>query len=280
MSVPSDNKDAAMKAPSHYKLAESLPGEDPLERALSYPYARPDASYLYDDGAVRDIPVDFDFGSGKYVPFLVVGSNAAPVTLRRKYGTLSGVQIPVLRVACHDMDIIYCPGVTPHGYIPSSIAACDGVVLHTHAILLPASLVEQMNATEPNYHVCTLAPGCKQRIEFLDGFDQRVPFSSQHVYMYVVTRGPLLHTPSNAPIAVSFFHAENRSFVSMGEEKVLQYVQKFLGDTAPLNQWLLDLINSGDMQRFKEIKRRLNEISRVNHVDDCFVIKQTLGTIM
>ena len=66
-----------------------------LKRALTYPYATPERSYLYREGRAEELPEDFDL-SGR-TPLISYGANAAPEALALKLASLPGEPLPVVR---------------------------------------------------------------------------------------------------------------------------------------------------------------------------------------
>ena len=103
------------------------PGETAaiLKRALDYPYATPDRSYLYLDGGARELP-----GAGADLsartPLLSYGANAAPDALARKLAPLPGVEMPVLRSELEDFDVVYSAHVSPYGAVPATLLESPG----------------------------------------------------------------------------------------------------------------------------------------------------------
>ena len=74
------------------------PGETAaiLKRALEYPYAAPDRSFLYSDGEALELPDEGPDLAGR-VPLLSYGANSAPEALALKLAALPGVEMPVLQ---------------------------------------------------------------------------------------------------------------------------------------------------------------------------------------
>lgn len=280
---PTDN--STFHRPQHIYHPQRLATEDVLTRAKAYPYLRPDDSFLYDSGAVRPIPFDFDFSAGRYNAFLVVGSNAAPDQLRRKYGT-DGVLIPVLRARCTHLDIVYGPYVVFYGSVPSTIVPSPHTVLHTHVILLDAALTATMNATEVSYHVCRLSPTAPQTIEFEDAhcFSKGIPFSSRDIFIYVSMFGALRTQGQDAsPVALTFFKAHRRTFPDMDQVGILNYVKDRLGVSDTLDNWIRKMVDCKDLEVFRDIRNKLapqqasfDSPSDLPPVDDCFALVQSL----
>jgi len=104
---------------------------DRFHRAAAYPYARPDHSYVYDDGAtvaLDEFPGEVTAGR---TPVLAFGSNAAPEQLRRKFGATPDTVIPVIRADLADFDVVYSAHLTAYGAVPATLAPSPGARLQT-----------------------------------------------------------------------------------------------------------------------------------------------------
>src|SRR6478672_2346099 len=75
-----------------------------LKRALTYPYAAPERSYLFRAGRAEELPEDFD-RAGR-TPLLSYGANAAPEALALKLASVPGVPLPVVRSQLRDFDVV------------------------------------------------------------------------------------------------------------------------------------------------------------------------------
>ena len=65
-----------------------------LKRALDYPYAVPERSYLYRDGQAHGLPAG-GFDLAGRTPLISYGANSAPEALARKLASLPGLEMPV-----------------------------------------------------------------------------------------------------------------------------------------------------------------------------------------
>ncbi|PWE18447.1 hypothetical protein DDZ18_02240 [Marinicauda salina] len=148
-----------------------------LQWALAYPFPRPRSSFVFVDGEtvlledtrpervgdwtarhrgravkLRDI-VGAEragvFDRGDYHAVVAVGSNAAPVQLRRKYADhLGDVVVPVVRITVPGHVIAWGKHVAPYGSIGATIAEHAGASVETFATLLGPHEFELMNGTE------------------------------------------------------------------------------------------------------------------------------------
>src|SRR5690242_3264581 len=98
-----------------------------LRRALSYPYATPDRSYLYLEGAAEELPDGGPDLAGR-TPLLSYGANAAPEALALKLASLPGVELPVTRAELEGFDVVYSAHVSPYGAVPATLVESPGAV--------------------------------------------------------------------------------------------------------------------------------------------------------
>lgn len=144
--------------------------------ALAYPFPRPQTSFLFVDGHTLSLTsTDGPFGqwrarykgqaapvkeligeeragvfeAGEYHAVVAVGSNAAPVQLRRKFAKhLDGVVIPVVKVTIPHHIIAWGKHIAPYGAIGATIAEHEGARVEAWATLLGPAEFAVMNETE------------------------------------------------------------------------------------------------------------------------------------
>lgn len=251
----------------------NLPGEDTLTRALSYPYERPNESFIYRNGKTNKLPTNFKINK-MYTPFIVVGSNASPLQLQRKYGgseySNMDVEIPVLKVKLYHLDIVYTHTITFYGSMPSTIIESEGTIIETHVILLDNDLVNLMNSTEDSYHICKFQKGCKQKVEFYDAVDINI----NDIFVYV---SKLRNFKLNgSPVAVTDFMAVHRKFTHMKEKDILKEMMKSLHvdeTEISLQDWVVKLVESKDY-----LSSLLRDFKFAGDISQCFQIVQTTNT--
>ena len=121
-----------------------------IDRARLYPYRAPSGGYLLADGALYDLDqkmIDrhrwiFD---GR-VAVLSVGSNRAPVQLRRKFG--DAAIIPVTPARLFDCDIVHAAMLGFYAAVPCTAFPCAGCIVSLNVAWLDAEQLEQMHRTE------------------------------------------------------------------------------------------------------------------------------------
>jgi hypothetical protein len=132
-----------------------------LKRALTYPYATPEHSYLYRDGRATELPEDFDL-SGRSA-LISYGANAAPEALALKLASLPGVPLPVVRSQLRDFDVVYSAHISPYGAVPATLLESPGTVA---PVFLTYPTEEQwalLTATEPNYDLVAIGEALAYR---------------------------------------------------------------------------------------------------------------------
>jgi len=108
-------------------MADSAETAAILARALDYPYATPEGSYLYRDGAALEVPPAGPDLAGRS-PLLAYGANAAPEALARKLEPLGAVELPVLQFELAGFDVVYSAHVSPYGAVPATLVESPGTV--------------------------------------------------------------------------------------------------------------------------------------------------------
>ena len=120
-----------------------------LKRALTYPYATPERSYLYREGRAEELPEDFGF-DGR-TPLLSYGANAAPEALALQLAALPGQPLPVVRSQLRDFDVVYSAHVSPYGAVPATIIESPGTVAPVFVLHPTVEQHALLTATELNY---------------------------------------------------------------------------------------------------------------------------------
>ena len=120
-----------------------------LKRALDYPYAVPERSYLYRDGEAHELPGEP--GLDGRSPLLAYGANAAPEALARKLAPLPGVEMPVMRAELEGFDVVYSAHVSPYGAVPATLHESPGTTAPVFVIHPTVEQRELLTASEPNY---------------------------------------------------------------------------------------------------------------------------------
>src|SRR5215213_8130809 len=103
------------------------PREDPVRRALEYPYAAPPRSYVLSGDETLALGAT-DVELAGRTSLLAYGSNAAPQTLRRKLGAEAG-PVAAVRARLAGFDAVYSAHVTAYGAVPATLWRSPGAAL-------------------------------------------------------------------------------------------------------------------------------------------------------
>ncbi|MDA0333174.1 MAG: hypothetical protein O3C44_00730 [Proteobacteria bacterium] len=121
-----------------------------IDRARLYPYSAPSEGYLLANRVLYNLDQNmidrhqwiFD---GR-VAVLSVGSNRAPVQLRRKFG--DAAIIPVTPARLFDCDIVHAAMLGFYAAVPCTAFPCAGCIVSLNVAWLDAEQLEQMHRTE------------------------------------------------------------------------------------------------------------------------------------
>ena len=167
--------------------------EKTMPRAADYPFLAPLERYVF--SAIGEAPA-FDVEGRTAV--LALGSNAAPLQLKRKFGESFG-HIPVSRAVLFDHVVVYSAHFSAYGSLPATLERHPGGVTFVAITWLDQSQLERMHETEAlgvNYDYCELADF---RLEH-DG-DAFVATTTVPIGAYVSRHGPLRHAAAPVRLA-------------------------------------------------------------------------------
>jgi hypothetical protein len=193
-----------------------------LKRALTYPYATPERSYLYREGRAEELPEDFDL-AGR-APLLSYGANAAPEALALKLAALPGEPLPVARSELRDFDVVYSAHVSPYGAVPATIVESPGTVAPVFVLHPTAEQHALLSATELNYDLV--------RIGEADAF------RSKH--------GCLEFDCS--PVALAAIRSRGRTLPELDQRAVLERVRAYLEPELELEEFIHACIERGGIK--------------------------------
>lgn len=205
------NKSQAMSWP--------LPQSEPelLALAKAYPFAAPDHSYLFQNGAARPLEGAAARQFAGRTPVIAHGSNRSPDQLRRKFGDRA--EIPVTRAWLSDYDVVYSAHVTQYGSIAANLQHAPGVRARVFVTWLTQAQLVRMHETEiggENYFY-----GCLEEIDL--ELEAGPTAGLRAAQVYLSTRGCL--AAGDAPLALAAIEAEGRSHGALGQEAALEAVR-------------------------------------------------------
>jgi hypothetical protein len=193
-----------------------------LERALTYPYATPERSYLYRDGGAQELPDDFD--SAGRTPLLSYGANAAPEALARKLAALPGEPLPNVRSELRDFDVVYSAHVSPYGAVPATLLESPGTVAPVFVLYPSAEQLALLTASEPNYDLVELGGMAAYR--------------SRHGCLEL----------DGSPVALAAVSSRSRNLPELDEPGVLERVRSQLAPEQELEEFVHSCIERGGIK--------------------------------
>jgi hypothetical protein len=202
-----------------------------LKRALDYPYAAPEHSYLYRDGEAVELPAGSPDLAGR-TALLAYGANAAPSALARKLAALPGIAMPVLRAELGDFDVVYSAHVSPYGAIPGTLQRSPGAVAPVFVVYPDEEQLALLSATEPNYELRRLGEvAC--RVEKGESLHEVDAFVSRHGCL----------TLDGSEVGVAAVASANRSIPALTEREVQTRVRDLLEPQASLEDFVVAAID-------------------------------------
>lgn len=194
-----------------------------LARALDYPYATPEGSYLYLDGEAVDLPPEGPDLAGRS-PLLAYGANAAPAALARKLAPLAGIEMPVLQAELEGFDVVYSAHVSPYGAVPATLAESQGTVAPVFVVHPTAEQRALLTASEPNYDLVE-AGGL-------------AAYRSKHGCLSI----------DGTAVALAAVRSRGRSLPELDEPAVLERVRAAVEPEATLTEFVTACIERGGIK--------------------------------
>lgn len=194
------------------------------DRALSYPWARPEHSYLLTAGEVEPLDVMPSLGPETRYPLLAFGANGAPSSLTAKLADLplEEQQLAVITGRLHDFDVGAAALPTVYGAMPGTIFESPGTVVSAALLWVTAAQLQTLIWTEVSYFFGRLE-GVRFQPDVLGADDVDV------IYAFVSRLGA--HCVDGKPIAMAAVPATGRSAVEYTQEQLLDRVAGLtLGD--------------------------------------------------
>ncbi|MFZ5792264.1 MAG: hypothetical protein ACOY3L_16355 [Pseudomonadota bacterium] len=225
-----------------------------LALATGYPYAIPAASYLFEDGAARPLPVDADY-SGR-TPVLAIGSNRSPAQLARKFAHMPRPQrIPVTRAWLADFDVVFATHLARYGAIPGNLYPALGVMVRVAVTWLDPEQLAAMHATELAGEAYVYAR--------LDGIDLRLDrpgaggaLRLESVAAYVSLHGAFAE--AGQPLGLAALEAQGRRHAAVSVAGALDRLRRRAGDARDLDAFILAAIED------KALRQRLTALMRAD----------------
>jgi hypothetical protein len=204
-------------------MADPRPAAEILRRALAYPYATPEGSFLYRDGTAAELPPDGPDLSGR-APLLSYGANAAPEALARKLAALPGVEMPVLVAELEGFDVVYSAHVSPYGAVPATLMESPGTVAPVFVAHPTAEQRALLTASELNYDLVEVGG--------------MVAFRSKHGCLSL----------DGSAVALAAVRSAGRTLPEMDEPAVLERVRVAVSPALDLEQFVRACVERGGIK--------------------------------
>lgn len=212
----------------------------PVAQAKLYPYPAPDVDFWMRDGVPILYPdgIPGDDLEGR-TAVLSVGSNRAPLQLRRKFG--EHATLPVTRCLLKDADIVYAATLSFYCASPATACPSPGTSVDLNIAWLDDDQLLDMHETEAlgiAYDYIRLNEGLIDHLpqQFRD---RDHPAFQAPVYGYQ-SRSPLLDL-GNGPVAHKNIPSSKRSFTALSEEDVLTIIKDHVSGEGTLDEWILHM---------------------------------------
>ncbi|HET7510188.1 MAG TPA: hypothetical protein VFJ65_08080 [Solirubrobacterales bacterium] len=222
-------------------MAESEETAAILRRALEYPYATPERSYLYREGGAAELPPAGPDLAGR-TPLLSYGANAAPEALALKLASLPGLEMPVLRAELEDFDVAYSAHISPYGAVPATLVESAGTRAPVFVVYPNPEQLELLTALELNYDLVTLS-GISCRLENGAALAELGAYRSKH--------GPL--SLDGSAVGLAAVRAAGRTLPELDEPAVLDRVRVHVAPELALEQFIHSCITRGGIKPLPEL---------------------------
>lgn len=226
-----------------------------LDRALAYPFAIPDHSFIYDDGAVRP----FDAAATRdRIPVIALGSNRSPVQLKRKFGAIAGSVIPVERAWLDGYDVVFTAHVAGYGSVSAMLFPSPGTRVEISLNWFTSEQLPVMHETEglgDFYDYARVGPP-----NLAPEFSPCPP----HTYAYLCRRGAL--DVGGTPAAHAVIKAEGRKFPALTQLEAQRYVHAHYGTGGTVEDFILQNV-ADDAVRFAREARMAERAHKFDWAD-------------
>jgi hypothetical protein len=204
-------------------MADSAETAAILARALDYPYATPEGSYLYRDGAAVELPAEGPDLTDRS-PLLAYGANAAPEALAHKLAPLGASELPVLQFELEGFDVVYSAHVSPCGAVPATLAESPKTVAPVFVLHPTAAQLALLTASEPNYDLVEVGGIAAYR--------------SKH--------GPL--SLDGSAVALTAVRSCGRTLPELDEPAVLERVRSLVEPELSIERFVLNCVERGGIR--------------------------------
>lgn len=239
-----------------------LPNQTELDRATDYPYVAPEGAFTFHNGTILpfDVTATASLLAGR-TAVLSVGSNRAPVQLRRKFG--DATTIPVTPALLHDCDIVHAAQLGYYGAVPATAFPSPGCDVTLNVAWLDPDQLIIMHRTEAigvAYDYVQLAPGA---VTHLPVEGQHIVPTDTDIFGYSALSG-VLDFGDGSPAGLAAIPAANRQFRTQSQAEAAQFVRVLTGhdDARSMAQFITD------MQQDRAARNAVFDILQTHRLDE------------
>ena len=199
------------------------------ERATDYPYIAPEGGFVLDHGTLRQLD-DPALLAGR-TAVLSVGSNRAPVQLRRKFG--DAALVPVTPAILHDCDIVHAATISYYGAVSCTAHPSPGTDVMLNIAWLDPDQLQIMHRTEAlgiAYDYVRMFAGLVTHLPVTAAGGEIVK-ATEPVFGYSARSG-VLDVGGGWPAGLARIPARNRKFQTLSQDSAAGIVHAVAGETA------------------------------------------------
>lgn len=217
------------------------------QRASDYPYAAPEGAFVLDHGRLLQLS-DASLLEGR-VAVLSVGSNRAPVQLRRKFGDQA--LVPVTPLILHDCDVVHAAAISYYGAVSCTAFPSRGTDVMLNAAWLDPEQLQIMHRTEAlgvAYDYVRLFTGVVTHLPVLEAGGEIVA-PTQPVFGYAARRG-VLDVGGGYPASLDRIPARNRRFQTFSQASAAALVHTLTAGGEPtVDGFVARVVEDRDFRR-------------------------------
>lgn len=215
-----------------------------IEKALGYPYRRPESSFTFHSNA----PLDFGIPASTEgrVPVLACGSNAAPDQLMRKFPMPTEQIVPVTCAKLQDFICVYSAHIAGYGAIPATLFWQPGSETNCHITWLSEKQLQRMHETE--------AIGVNYRFSRLTGISLECERtgSMTDIYAYISNFGSL--QIDGQPVPIKGLTQDTSFHLSMSQQEVQEKVSQLIFQLTSSTEFITQNIDNPVLRRRRTVK--------------------------
>lgn len=213
----------------------STDNDERLTRALGYPYAIPEHSYIVHNGDVSPMLRDKAASLRKgRIPVLAVGSNQSPEQIIRKFNGPGWPPVPCERCIIHDFDTVFSAHIAHYGSIAAALHPSPGTQVTLFINWLHENHLERMHATELGNENYVFAELEDIKIETDFGLEL------SQVFFYRGNAGAF--APDGVPIPLAEVPAASRNWQALDQSGIQKKLHQMLVTKVHIEEFIMTSI--------------------------------------